>query len=162
MKGNDCVIKYTNPDYSHCTGCKSCEMLCSLFHDGVNSPERARIHLGIGPIKTMMHDIYVCQQCEDHPCYNACPNQDAAMCIDENGIVYVNKEECLGCGCCVDACPFDPPRVHLAHKDGADYAVKCDLCRGIEGGPICVNNCPAMVLGLKSQAKDDLSEPAGQ
>ncbi|MDM8287741.1 4Fe-4S dicluster domain-containing protein [Slackia piriformis] len=158
MEGNDRVVFYPL-DYSQCTGCKSCEMLCSLFHDGVNSPQLSSIKLGIGPIKTMLHEVYTCQHCTDHPCYNACPKQDEALCIDEDGIVYVNRDNCIGCGLCVKACPYNPPRIHVAKLNGKRFAVKCDLCRNIESGPACVRNCPAMVLGLASESTEDLSRP---
>lgn len=158
MEGKERIVKYSL-DYSVCTGCKSCEMFCSLVHDGVLSPQRSGIKLGIAPIKSMMHEIYVCQQCEDHPCYDACPKQDEAMCVDENGIVYVVRDECIGCGLCTKACPYDPPRVHVAKLEGKRFAVKCDLCRTRPEGPACVENCPAMVLGLASQSTEDLSRP---
>lgn len=157
---SDHVIQYSDKMYAVCTGCKSCEIFCSLMHDGVNSPQRAGIKLGIAPIKSMMHTIYVCEQCADHPCYEACPKKDAAMCIDENGIVYVNRDECIGCGKCAKNCRYDPPRVHVAKIAGRRFAVKCDMCRTLGGGPACVRNCPAMVLGLASQATPDLSRPA--
>lgn len=153
---NDHVVQYPL-EHSLCTGCMSCEMLCSIAHDGVVSSQRAGIKLGVGPIKTMMHTVYVCQQCDDHPCHDACPRKDDAMCIDERGIVYVRRERCIGCGKCVRACPFDPPRVHVVRRDGERFAVKCDLCRDVEGGPVCVKNCPAMVLGLSSIAPEHLS-----
>lgn len=153
------VVQYNDPYYSVCTGCKSCEMFCSLMHDGVNSPLRSGIHLQVANVKDMIHSIAVCQQCADRPCYEACPRKDEAMCVDENGIVYVQRENCIGCGLCVKACKFDPPRVHVAKIDGKRFAVKCDLCRTVPGGPTCIANCPTMILGLASQAEPDGSRP---
>lgn len=158
MEKGDKIVQYPG-EYSVCTGCKSCEILCGLMHEGVAGPERGRIKFVPGPIKTMMHQVYVCEQCEDHPCYEACPKKDEAMCIDENGIVYVNRAHCIGCGLCAKACGFEPKRVRVVQKDGKKYAIKCDLCRDIEGGPVCVRNCPAMALGLKSESVEDLSRP---
>ena len=158
MEYGNRVVKYP-PEYSVCTGCKSCEIVCSLLHDGVVSPARSRIAFKMGDLDYMMHDIYVCQQCKDHPCYNVCPKKDKAMRIDENGIVYVSKEDCIGCGKCVKACPFETPRIHVIKIDGKRYAVKCDLCRDLEGGPRCIQNCPAACLGLSSESLEDLSRP---
>jgi Fe-S-cluster-containing hydrogenase component 2 len=30
----------------------------------------------------------------------------------------------------------------LAHRIGSKHAVKCDLCKDIDGGPACVRACP--------------------
>ena len=73
--------------------------------------------------------FYVCQQCANPGCYNACPRKDKALCIDEEtGITYINAEECDGCGECIEGCPFTPPRIKL-HPE-KEIAFKCDLCRG--------------------------------
>jgi Fe-S-cluster-containing hydrogenase component 2 len=60
------------------------------------------------------------------------------------GSTYIDESECTGCGLCVDACPFDPPRIRI--NTGKNVAFKCDLCRGREGGPICVEYCPFQAL----------------
>lgn len=70
------------------------------------------------------------------------------MCIDERGIVYINEEACIGCGLCRKACVMDPPRINLVKsKDRAQRkAKKCDLCRGREEGPACIQWCPVRCL----------------
>ncbi|MBR2789999.1 MAG: hypothetical protein IKD70_05215 [Eggerthellaceae bacterium] len=158
MEFGNRIVKYA-PEYSVCTGCKSCEIVCSMLHDGVVSPERTRIRFVMGDLDYMMHDIRVCQQCVDHPCYDACPKKDAAMCIDERGVVYVNREECIGCKKCEKACIFEEPRVRVIKRDGKRFAVKCDLCRDFGGVPQCVKNCPAACLGLSADSLPDLSRP---
>jgi Fe-S-cluster-containing hydrogenase component 2 len=62
-------IVYTNRPWEAtgiCSGCRSCELWCSLHHTGAFNPHRARIRmveLGTGV------DIPVtCQQCEDPAC----------------------------------------------------------------------------------------------
>ena len=30
----------------------------------------------------------------------------------------------------------------VAKRTGAKHAVKCDMCKGIDGGPACVSACP--------------------
>jgi len=30
----------------------------------------------------------------------------------------------------------------MAKRTGSKHAVKCDMCRGIAGGPACVRSCP--------------------
>ena len=150
------IIQYDKA-YSLCTGCHSCQLVCALVHDGVSGPEYGRIQCEMGKVNEMIHTIHACQQCQDHPCYNACPKKDQAMCIDDNGIVYVNEESCIGCGLCVRACCFQPPRVHVVKtKDKSRRkAKKCDLCRTRPEGPACVEFCPVRALG---QSKDPLPE----
>jgi Fe-S-cluster-containing dehydrogenase component len=91
--------------------------------------------------------FYVCQQCVNPGCYEACPLKDKALCIDkETGITYINAVECDGCGACIDGCPFSPPRIKT--HPAKDLSFKCDLCRGREEGPICVEYCNFKALSV--------------
>lgn len=139
-------------EYSMCTGCVSCEMICSIVHEGFISPETKRLFFKPGPIKSMIHEVYTCQQCDDHPCVEACPKH--AWIIDENNIAYLNDDLCIGCGLCVKACTFDPPRIHVVNtKNKAERkAKKCDLCRTRPEGPACVEWCPFMCLAVSDDA----------
>lgn len=137
------------PEYSLCTGCTSCEMVCSLLHDGLVSPSCNRIFLQPGSTKTMIHDVLTCQQCDDHPCYEACPLKDKAFQLDEStGIAYIVEEHCIGCGKCQRACKFTPSRINLVKSKIKEErkAKKCDLCRNRPEGPACVQYCPASCL----------------
>jgi Fe-S-cluster-containing hydrogenase component 2 len=122
-----------------CTACGTCELMCSLYHDGVASPARSRVQITYHPFKDIV-DSHMCQQCDSPTCYTTCPLADEALCIDElSGARYINEEACTGCGSCTDACPFNPPNIRL--NDERTVAFKCDLCRGRAGGPICVEYC---------------------
>lgn len=154
------------PEYSMCTGCASCEMVCSMVHDQLVSPSYNRIFLQLGPTTTMIHDVFTCMQCADHPCYEACPLKDKAMCINEKGIVIVKEEECIGCGKCRQACKFTPPRINIVKsKDKTKRkAKKCDLCSERAEGPSCVQYCPARCLALSGEplpweSDDSFSKP---
>ena len=70
------------------------------------------------------------------------------MCVDEDGIVYINEEECIGCGLCAKNCKLTPPRITMDKKNRKAH--KCDLCRGREGGPQCIKECPVVCIGLAS------------
>lgn len=129
-----------------CTGCMSCVMTCSLVHYGVVSTNRSRIKLSLDDTKHMVHSLLVCQQCKDHPCYEACPLPGKAMHLSEDGIVSVDEENCIGCGKCRKACVFEEPRIFMVKIDGKKKALKCDLCQGIEGGPACLRECPTTCI----------------
>ena len=61
------------------------------------------------------------------------------MTEDENKIIKLNPDKCIGCGKCVEACPFDA--IWLNKKEGKVF--KCDLCNG---DPECVKWCPHEAL----------------
>ena len=127
-----------------CAGCGVCNLMCALHHHGEQGPVLSNAELVRDPFNAEFV-FNVCQQCRAPSCYVACPNRDAALCIDQKtGTTYVNADECERCGSCVEACPFEPKRVKL-HPE-TDVALMCDLCKGREAGPICVEYCPMKAL----------------
>ena len=64
-------IKYLNPEA--CTGCRMCEMICSLIHgqNGIN-PRRSRIKITEKKEKGIFLP-QVCQLCKEPECMRACP-----------------------------------------------------------------------------------------
>ena len=146
------IVQYS-PEYSLCAGCETCSIMCGLTHDGFTGPGNSRIHVDLGT-RSMIHRIVACQQCNDHPCYNACPKKDKAMCIDERGIVYIEQDECIGCKLCIKACPFEPKRIN--YNPETKKALKCDLCRGRKEGPACIEYCQVRCIGLST---DPIPEP---
>ena len=129
MHKNNKILKV---EYEKCTGCRLCELVCSVKHDHVSNPARSRIRI----IKWESEGIYVpvtCQQCEDAPCVIGCPakaltrNEDMAR-------VEVDYDKCIGCRTCVSVCPFGA--VHFVASDRK--VIKCDLC---DGDPQCVRFC---------------------
>ena len=119
-------------NYEKCTGCRLCELVCSVMHEGVSNPSRARIKV----IKWEAEGLYIpmsCQQCEDAPCTNVCPVK--AISRDEDlARVMVDYDMCIGCRACVSACPFGAMSFNVIDK----RVFKCDLC---EGDPQCVRFC---------------------
>ncbi|RLB00119.1 MAG: 4Fe-4S dicluster domain-containing protein [Deltaproteobacteria bacterium] len=118
-------------DHEKCTGCRLCELVCSVYHSGVSNPTRSRIHI----VKFYNQGIYipmVCQQCKDAACMAVCP-KDAIYRDAELGRVMINYDLCIGCKMCVAACPFGGMGVD---KEGT--VIKCDLC---DGDPQCVRFC---------------------
>jgi anaerobic dimethyl sulfoxide reductase subunit B (iron-sulfur subunit) len=79
---------------------------------------------------------------------DACP-EDAVTKREEDGIVTVDAEACLGkdsCGLCLEACPYDAPQ--FTAEENAKMQ-KCDLCinrLAMDKKPICVSGCPMRAL----------------
>ena len=119
-------------DPEKCTGCRNCELVCSVKHNGVSSPALARIHI----VKWDNENPYMpmrCQHCEDAPCMAVCP-KEAIYRDEELDSVHVDHDLCIGCKMCVAACPFGAMRWNS--KRGRVF--KCDLCHG---DPQCVRFC---------------------
>ena len=122
-----------------CTGCRTCELICTLHHDAVMNPERSRIVIHSNPLKGSFIPT-VCHQCSDAPCYYACP-ESAIQIEEEFGTVQIDAEKCTGCQACQEACPFKVIRFdEETHK-----VYKCDFCHG---NPECVMWCPVHALGV--------------
>jgi len=58
-------------DAQVCTGCRYCEIVCSLFHDKSVNPKKARIKVVSDLIKGT-DTPKICHQCASPPCMKAC------------------------------------------------------------------------------------------
>lgn len=115
-----------------CTGCRNCELVCSVRHYGVSNPSLSSIQV----VKWDHIGVYIpmsCQQCEDAPCLEVCP-KDAIYRDDMFESVAINHDLCIGCRMCLAACPFGAMRWNT----GRSRVFKCDLCGG---DPQCVRFC---------------------
>lgn len=126
-------------DPKTCSGCRTCEVICSLSHEGSVDLERSRIFIKSNPFKGSYLPM-VCHQCSDAPCYYAC-SESAIEIEGSNGTVVIDQEKCTGCRSCEEACPFKAIRFD-AEKNKAS---KCDFCHG---DPECVQWCPVNALGV--------------
>jgi carbon-monoxide dehydrogenase iron sulfur subunit len=124
-----------------CSGCRLCEIACSMKHEGRMWPEASRVRVFmLVPGAEVPH---LCTQCSDYPCVKSCP-EGALSVDDETGAVIVEDEKCTSCGACIRACPGEIP--HL-HPEG-DRVVICDLCGG---DPECAKVCAEAGYGALSK-----------
>ena len=130
---------FINVEHEHCTGCKSCELFCSLYHFGECNPLRSAIRVIRRERDGLVFCLpLVCQQCETAPCIEACTT-GAISRDDKKGILAFNKDECTSCGLCVEACPVGG----ISLDTDATSIISCDLCGG---EPQCVPACHAHCL----------------
>lgn len=136
-------------DPSRCIGCRACEIACVDAHMDEDMVEAGNKELPFSPRITIVHEAEVtapvqCRQCEEAPCVAACP---AGAVVSEGDTVRVETERCCGCKACMAACPVGAMQVAvIPGKIKTPVAHKCDLCKGREKGPACVEVCPAGAL----------------
>jgi len=120
-------------DYMKCTGCRRCEIACSLYHEKKIWPEASRIRIFM--LVPGLEVPHLCTQCHDYPCVEACPTEPKALSVNQKtGAVMVDRDLCISCGKCIRACPGHVPFLH----PGDNKATICDLCGG---DPQCVKVC---------------------
>jgi len=93
----------------------------------------------------------LCNHCERSVCTQVCPV--GASYATKDGVVLVDEERCIGCGYCVQACPYGSRFIHPT----LHVASKCTLCyHRITPGlqPACVLACP-----VEARLFGDLKDP---
>jgi Fe-S-cluster-containing dehydrogenase component len=132
-----------------CVKCRTCELVCKEVHDlepGIWPIVIQEVWKGAYPDISREFYPLVCRHCEDPACVRECPTGAIAK-REEDGGVVVDRELCVGCGICRDACPY-----HVPQFDSRGVMHKCDLCVGRENGPACVQHCPANALSMPVHA----------
>ncbi len=147
-------------DNRKCIGCHACTTACKSEHQvpvGVNRTWVKQVEKGTFPDTRRLFSVMRCNHCTDAPCVTICPTE--ALNIREDGIVDFDKDRCIGCKSCMQACPYDAlyidPETHTA--------AKCNYCAsridvGLE--PACVNVCPehAIISGDMENPLTEISQ----
>ncbi|MDP2950491.1 MAG: 4Fe-4S dicluster domain-containing protein, partial [Chloroflexota bacterium] len=89
----------------------------------------------------------LCLQCNKPPCVQVCPV--AATYKTKDGVILIDQERCIGCGYCIQACPYGAryflPDVRTTPMGQVRVVDKCTWCyhRITKGRlPACVEVCP--------------------
>lgn len=141
-------------DNTRCIGCHACSTACKSENEvplGVNRTWVKYVEHGAYPDVKRTFQVTRCNHCENPPCVRICPV--TAMYQRDDGIVEFDKDACIGCKACMQACPYDA--IHIDPE--TNTASKCHYCAhridvGLE--PACAVVCPteAIVAG-------DLDDP---
>jgi len=104
-------------DLDKCFACQSCTVACRMENNtpvaGPDQASRDRVILwnevlpfaeGEYPQVVMTFIPRPCQHCDNPPCTKVCPVK--ATYKDEEGIVVVDYDRCIGCRFCTVACPY--------------------------------------------------------
>jgi molybdopterin-containing oxidoreductase family iron-sulfur binding subunit len=169
-------------DLSRCVGCRRCAYACAKENNPSRDPQihwitvlRMRQEKGVDfahadatydpaqvPEPGHFYLPVACQHCRDAPCVRVCPV--GATWIEPDGIVAIDPDWCIGCRCCMAACPYGArrfnwtapslpaaelnPEMHLLGNRPRSKGVveKCTFCiHRVRKGryPACVEICPA-------------------
>ncbi|MBI2867739.1 MAG: 4Fe-4S dicluster domain-containing protein [Chloroflexi bacterium] len=138
-------------DQTRCHGCYACVVACKDWHDVPAGPASWRrvitIERGVFPTPLVAFLTTSCYHCADPACASACP-ANAIRKRQQDGVVVVNKDACVGGGCrlCLDACPYGAPQF----AGGNDAKLQmCNFCVDrwhVGQKPLCVNSCPTRAL----------------
>lgn len=142
-------------DARKCVGCMSCSVSCKMensipfgvFRSWVNITEK-----GTYPTVRRYFLPRLCNHCENPSCVQVCPVK-ATYYNSQDGRVVIDKDKCIGCGYCLEACPYAARFASPVSKT----ADKCDFCEhALAAGekPACVKNC----IG-KCRHFGDLNDP---
>ncbi|GAB4224071.1 MAG: 4Fe-4S dicluster domain-containing protein [Kiloniellaceae bacterium] len=153
-------------DLDICVGCHACAVNCKEWNtSGHSAPLTDSNPYGADPTGVWFNRIHTfevvddsgdsrtvhfpksCLHCEDAPCVTVCPT-GASYKREEDGIVLVNAEACIGCKLCSWACPYGARE----YDEDAGVMKKCTLCvdkiynENLDPRsrvPACVSTCPA-------------------
>ncbi|MEG0505429.1 MAG: 4Fe-4S dicluster domain-containing protein [Raoultibacter sp.] len=167
-------------DTKRCFGCQTCAIACKTANNlpidirwnHIITSGGTKIDIGGGsyPNVDMVYYPVACQHCAKPACVDVCPT--GASTRNDDGVVVIDAEKCIGCKACMSACPYDArvlledePKYYLdyavgdgfepAHRGGV--VEKCNFChqRISEGRkPACMELCPG-----RARLWGDLDDP---
>lgn len=168
-------VKYI--DVTKCDGCRACMVACKNWNDlpaehtdflgSVQSHTKTTADTW-NVLQYIEHENskggleYLfrhssCFHCTDAACQKVCP--ESAISYTDFGSVVIDQDKCVGCGYCVQNCPFEVISLkEYKDKNGETYrkSHKCTMCTDrLEEGlqPACVTTCHtgAMEFGKKDE-----------
>jgi molybdopterin-containing oxidoreductase family iron-sulfur binding subunit len=133
-------------DLKRCIGCNSCVIACKVEHNVPNTIALTSVlekEVGKYPNVTRVFLPVLCNHCERAVCVEVCPT--GATYAQEDGVIMIDWDKCIGCKACIEACPYDARsrvndnRILFPDQkttfESPDYvkapkgvATKCDFC----------------------------------
>ena len=146
-------------DHRRCIGCHACTVACKAENEVPLGNFRTwvkYVEKGTFPEVKRHFAVLRCNHCTDAPCVTICPVN--ALEKRKDGIVDIDRDICIGCRACMQACPYDA--LHLNEDTGS--VEKCHYCahrveKGLE--PACVIVCPEQAI-ISGDFHDPNSKPS--
>lgn len=95
-------------DTRRCVGCRACVVACKAENKtppGVSYTVVVEEALGNRPNDKPLFMTKPCFHCENPPCVPVCP-VSATFKREQDGIVVIDYNRCIGCRYCITACPY--------------------------------------------------------
>lgn len=134
-------------DMARCSGCKTCQVVCKEVNElpvGVLYRRVDSYEIGKFPAVAAFNYSSGCNHCANPACVANCPT-GAMTKSEEDGIVSVKEDVCIGCGTCAASCPYGVPVV----REDTGTSGKCDACGRLRAKgeqPSCVVSCPTRAM----------------
>jgi len=138
-------------DQERCIGCEACSIACKIENNASDHWIKVETQGGADkdtpggryPDLTMDFLPKLCNQCENPPCVESCPED--ALQKRNDGIVILDQELCSGCQACLTACPYNV----IIFDENNNVAEKCHFCvhrvdQGLE--PFCLICCEGQAI----------------
>lgn len=146
-------------DTKKCVGCSDCVVACQTENNvpvGYCRDWITETVEGAYPNLAIELRSERCNHCDNAPCVRCCPT--GASQVVEGGIVITVANECIGCGACIESCPYE---ARYTHPEG--HVDKCTFCaHRLKDGkqPACVAVCPTncMYFGDLDDPNSDVSK----
>jgi molybdopterin-containing oxidoreductase family iron-sulfur binding subunit len=116
-------------DTRRCVGCKACVVACKAENKTPPGVSYTVVLDGVLGNRVDDKPLFMtkpCFHCEDPPCVDVCP-VGATFKREQDGIVVVDYDRCIGCRYCITGCPygaryFDYGDNYRQVADGTPYA----------------------------------------
>ena len=162
-------------DLSKCMRCHGCVVACRAEHFLPLGMLWCRLIAWEESADEMTTYPVRCNHCKDPPCVYVCPT-GASQKREEDGIVWIDQDMCVGCRYCVVGCPYGSrsfnwvdPRPFIKEYNLVvptrmrGVVEKCNFCedRLANGqGLACVEACPerALTFGDLDESGSELTE----
>lgn len=141
-------------DANKCIGCRACQVACKQWNElpaehttqqgtyenppSLSGSTWIKVEFKERPGEWLFR-AHTCMHCTDASCERVCPTGAISH---QGEAVIIDQDWCIGCGYCVQACPF-----HVPGRDEIEgTARKCRFCidrisNGYE--PACAKTCPS-------------------
>lgn len=152
-------------DTTRCMGCQTCVVSCKISNQTPEGLYWGRVRnrdgevvyqaTGIFPDAKLSFRPELCNHCSSPLCLANCAS-GAIEKREDDGVVVINPETCIGCGMCAKACPYEIPQIDKA----TNRSSKCTFCferAAIGEKPWCVLSCPG-----KARVFGDLNDPESE